>query len=197
MRKHSIPTKEKFDVLMDWLGPDREQAGEKYEHIRQSLIKLFSWRGFWNAEDLADETIDRVMKKLPELAETYSGDPALFFYGVARIVVLEQRPTKPVADSSLIESVIPAGGNNNSDDAEEVELLHDCLDKCLSELTPENRKLILDYYQEDKRAKIDFRREIAQKMGLEVENLRVRVFRIRASLHKCMDKCLSLAGPMQ
>ena len=68
---------ENFDALLSWLDPDRNRAGNKYEEIRQSLIKIFSWRGFKDAEDLTDETISRVTAKVLEVSRDFRGDPAV------------------------------------------------------------------------------------------------------------------------
>ncbi|HEX7772312.1 MAG TPA: sigma-70 family RNA polymerase sigma factor [Pyrinomonadaceae bacterium] len=190
MPKDLIPTKEQFDGLMAWLGASTEDPGDKYETIRQSLVKLFVWNGCWDAEDLADETIDRVMRKVPEIAIDYSGDPALYFYGVARVMLKERRRQKTISsESQMLESRVVITRSQQSDD-DEINRKFECLDECIAKLPADSRELILDYYQEEKRAKIDFRRQIAQRMGTDVENLRVRVFRIRASIYKCMEKCL-------
>jgi hypothetical protein len=78
-----------FDKLLGWLDSDRDLAGEKYEAIRRGLIKMFVRRGCPTAEELADETIDKVCQKLVEIADNYIGDPALFFYGVAKNIYRE------------------------------------------------------------------------------------------------------------
>src|SRR5580700_5918445 len=54
-------TRESLEVFLNYLDADRERAGEKYETIRQKLLTLFRCNGCWTAEDLADETIDRVI----------------------------------------------------------------------------------------------------------------------------------------
>jgi len=75
--------------MLDWLDTDRERAGSKYEAIRLRLIKIFTCRGCQAAEELADETINRVIARIVEIANGYQGDPALYFYGVAQKVFLE------------------------------------------------------------------------------------------------------------
>ena len=65
-----------FDALLEWLDPDREKAGQRYEVIRTGLIRIFVSNGLSDAEYYADEAIDRVIKRLPEFRETYVGDPA-------------------------------------------------------------------------------------------------------------------------
>lgn len=194
MHKHPNPPDENFKILLSWLGPTDEAAGAKYEHIRQSLVKLFVYNRCWDAEDLADETIDRVTKKITEVMKDYSGDPALYFYGVAKMMLKERHRQDPQrGDSQVLEFSVPAT-TPEADAVKELERRLECLERCVQELSEENRKLIMDYYQEEKRAKIDFRRKIAERLGIDLQALRVRVFRIRAALFKCMEKCLGPAA---
>ncbi len=77
------------------------------------------------------------------------------------------------------------------DDAEESgEADYECLDRCLQQLRPDERTLILSYYHEDKQAKIEHRKVLAQEMNIDVNALRVRVYRIRVRLEKCIEACL-------
>src|ERR1041384_3091240 len=170
MTKKRVLTQEHFDALLAWLSPNREQAGEKYEHIRHSLIKLYTWQGYSDAEDLADETINRVTFKLAELREGYVGDPALYFYGVARKMMAELH-RREAARASLREDELE--DRQPDDDVNEFEAVYECLDACIKKLSPANRKLVLRYYQKEKKAKIDFRREVAQQLGIEINNLRL------------------------
>src|SRR3712207_6798979 len=78
-----------FDRLLGWLGPDPESAGRKYELIRGRLIMMFRARRCLFAEDLADTTFERVARKLADLTAEFTGDPARYFYGVAKKVYLE------------------------------------------------------------------------------------------------------------
>ena len=64
-----------------------------------------------------------------------------------------------------------------------------CSSVCKS-LALDKRELILNYYAKEKQAKIDHRNELAQRFGISVETLRVRVFRIRESLAECIGRCL-------
>jgi len=197
MPKQQIPTKEKFGDLMIWLGSNAEDPGGKYEHIRQTLVKLFIWNGYWDAEDLADEAIDRVMRKIPKITIDYSGDPALYFYGVAKKILQERRRQDNLRRESQLESRLPADNNHQADYSDESDQKFECLAKCIQKLPPESRELIINYYQHEKRAKIDFRKQIAEKMDIDVESLRLKVFRIRGSLHKCIKKCLGKTALVQ
>src|SRR5689334_23839809 len=62
-----------FQELLDWLAPDPETAGQQYELIRQKLIALFQCRACAFPDELADETINRVVRKLPQIKPNYVG----------------------------------------------------------------------------------------------------------------------------
>lgn len=175
-----------FDALLAWLHPDREQAGARYEDIRHSLIHIFSWQGCCDAEDLADETISRVAKKVPELASNYSGDPALYFYGVAKKMRLEVSRRTPTDPSPALENLEAQAPVSEPDDAEDV---YECLEECLGKLSLKDRELVLLYHQQDQ-PKIDVRKALARRIGVNATNLRVKVHRIRAGLHKCIEHCV-------
>src|SRR5258708_14272607 len=81
---------ERFQRLLAWLDDDEDRAAQKYEHIRRTLIKVFVSQRFQMAEDLTDEVIDRVMRKLDVLAG-YKGDPSSYFHAVARNIIYEAR----------------------------------------------------------------------------------------------------------
>jgi RNA polymerase sigma factor (sigma-70 family) len=179
-------TEESFELLLEWLDSDRDQAGEKYERIRLRLIKIFTCRGCCEADDLADETMNRVAARLGEIVQTYSGDPALYFYGVAQKVHLEYMRKKAThyKSSDMEQSVRVA------DAATEIEEEYACLERCMQRLPRKDRQLVLEYYQEDKRAKIDHRKQLADQLGIAVNALRIRAHRIRLQLQECVQHCL-------
>jgi DNA-directed RNA polymerase specialized sigma24 family protein len=172
-------TQEAFERLLAWLDPDREQAGTKYEKIRLQLIKIFTCRGCTCPDDLADQTINRVGGKIQEIEAGYTGDHSLYFYGVARNVHLEyvrkrQIPAPP-----------PAPEPRNESDLE-----YECLDRCMQRLATTNRELILQYFLEEKQAKIDHRKALAQQMGIGSNALRIQIHRIRTGLRQCVMDCV-------
>jgi DNA-directed RNA polymerase specialized sigma24 family protein len=178
-------SQDNFDELLAWLHPNRDQAGKIYEDIRQRLIKIFTYRGSAVAEDLADETINRVAKKVHAIRSTYVGDPSLYFHGVARYVYLEsvKKTSDPLPPVLVGEPVVP----------QESELEYICLERCMSHLTPNNRELVLEYFQDEKRAKIEHRKELTQRLGITLNALRIRAHRVCASLKKCIRECLEAA----
>ena len=172
-----------FDKLLGWLGPDRDSAGRKYEEIRLKLIKIFARRGCVVAEELADETMDRVCYKAQRIVDDYIGDPALYFYGVAQNVYLEHIKKKPA------QLILPP-----PDPPEEKERRFACLHKCMEHLDPPSRELILLYYQHEKKAKIEHRRKLAERLDIALNTLRMRAHRIKESLQKCVRECVNQEG---
>jgi DNA-directed RNA polymerase specialized sigma24 family protein len=189
MIKDRSVNREAFDRMLAWLDSDRERAGQKYEEIRCGLIKIFVCQGCIDPEGLADETIDRVIQKVPEIAPNYAGNPALYFSGVARYILLEYKSR--MAQLRLLPHD-PL--RQIEEDDEDIEREYECLDHCIERLTPANRELILEYYRGEKRAMIENRKRLAEKMGVTLNALRVRVDRIRNNLQKCVANCLKQKG---
>lgn len=189
MKKGWVLTQEAFDKLLRWLDPDRERAAIKYEEIRTRLIKIFTCRGCSDAEELADETINRVAGKIDEIAPDYEGDPALYFYKVAHWVHQEdiRRKTRQV---DLSPKAAAAQAANSTSMQADYEADYECLERCLGGLPAANRKLVLEYYQQERQAKIDHRKRLAEDLGIAVNALRIRAHRIRRALEGCVHDCL-------
>ena len=190
-----VLTPESFDGLLAWLDPNRDHAAEIYEEIRSGLIKRFRQLGCQDGEDLANETFDRVAKKLPQIAPVYKGDRAPYFFSVA-YYVHKERQRKPVVksltndDSSSEELPDPNPWYDNDDDDRDDELLDECLKQCLERLSHSNREMILQYYRGERNVKIKLRKELAAQMGIKVGNLRLKAQRIRVDLKKCILDCM-------
>src|SRR5204862_1836932 len=66
----------------------------------------------------------------------------------------------------------------------------ECLEFCLEQLSPTDRETIITYYLEAKRARIDLRQGLTERLGVTNNALRVRAHRIRKNLEKCIILCL-------
>lgn len=184
-------TEESFNFFLSWLSTDRDAAGKKYEDIRRRLIVMLHARGCGRAEEAADESINRFIRRLPELDKSYEGDPVPYLCVIARRVHLEFVKKEPEALPEDFDKFSP---QDKEQDRQE-ELMHGCLDRCLNELDLRSRELLLDYYQEDKQAKIDFRKKLASKMGLAASALRLKLHRLRGRLECCVNECLGDSLP--
>lgn len=174
-------TREKFANFLEWLSPEREQAGEEYERLRFRLCTFFGQRRCGFADELADETINRVILKISE--ERVESKIA-YCYGVARNVYrewLRKQRTHLDIDDVAIATPVP----------EEQSFSSECLDKCLGELTPETRTLLLDYFSEAKLAKIKLHQRISKRLQTSQTALRMRVMRSKQKLKICVQECMA------
>lgn len=167
----------KFHKLLAWLGKDNKSAVQKYQSIRKTLTRKLYARGCDEAEELADETIDRVTKQIDVLAVNYVGDPSLYFNGVAKNVFLEstRRPmTIELTDKIPYKKL----------ETQHLEKQSQHLAKCLKQLSAEDAKLVIEYYKKDKAEKIKHRKQMAEHLEISMPALRVKIFRIRKNLQK-------------
>ena len=182
MKKQREINPEAFEKMLIWLDEDRDIAGQKYEAMRLRLIKIFDYRRCLNSEELADLTFDRVLKKFEENGVPVDAVPAAYFCRVAAFIHRENL-RKPVAVELPDDVAL--------DEKEEgFEPYYECLKKCLKKLSAEKHRLIIGYYEEEKRAKIDFRQKLAQSIGIPLKKLHSRIFRIRTSLQQCVLNCV-------
>ena len=186
-------TPEGFDALLAQLNSDRDRAGEIYETIRRKLVRLFEWRGCGSPEDLADETINRVARRLAEGVELRSSDPYGYFCGVAHLVYKEVMRRASREHRALVE-----GGGwpspSFNDDSEPSDRRLDCLRQCLGQLAPDQRDLVLRYHQgktEQGENNIRHRQKLADEAGIPMNALRIRVHRLSRKLESCVHTCLS------
>jgi RNA polymerase sigma factor (sigma-70 family) len=154
--------------------------------MHRRLAGYFDRKNCELPDDLADETLNRVMRRFHENASVSGTPPARYCYIVAKFVFLEhlRRPKRAESDLELLQRIPASAGMPNKD-----ENLLDRLDCCLQKLDPRDRALILEYYVGEQRAKIESRRNIAAKLGLTVNAVSIRACRIREKLEACMKTC--------
>jgi hypothetical protein len=180
MNKDWELTEEQFYRLLEWLDPDQEIAANKYGLIQSRLVRFFATRGRVDPENLADQTINIVTVKVDDLSD-YVGDRCLYFLGVAKFVDLQEMrnrnrtppPPLPTPDPVQLE-------------AEDV-----CLSRCLEELNDDERQLVIDYEEGEKQERIRLRKELARKLDITVNALRIKICRIHSRLRKCLEQCLN------
>ena len=178
-------TQEAFDKLLVALGGDRDSAAQKYLEIRSNLVRFFEWRGCSFPEDHADETINRIAKRVMEGEEilNYSG----YAVGVARLLLLEINKGRQREQLALAEIGQASEVYEEKDDGEHRLV---CLRSCLETLTTDNRDLILQYYQGEKGEKIQNRKKLMDQLGIPVNTLRMRALRVRERLQSCVEECV-------
>ena len=133
-------------------------------------------------------TISRVTARLAEIRDGYVGEPARYFFGVARFVVMEAVRRKEIATD--VAPPLPVVVDAHTPE-------YDCLLKCLKFLSEQKRELILDYYVYEGHDKVEFHKLMAEELGITEGALRGRAFHLRANLEKCILKCVETTKPKQ
>lgn len=175
-------TAERFAHFLTWLDPDMGQAVAEYERLRYRLTTFFTSRRCLFADELADEVIDRIACKIDsEIIENKRS----YAFGIARNVFLEylrrERSHVNIDDISVASKPVN----------EDPEVISRHLEKCLEELPVENRRLILNYMSESKRAKIDLHKQISKSLNTSQTALRMKILRIKKQLRSCLDGCMA------
>jgi DNA-directed RNA polymerase specialized sigma24 family protein/DNA-binding MarR family transcriptional regulator len=179
-----------FDKLLETLNPDRDLAGEAYVRLRYKLIAYFRRRGSTFPEDLADDTLDRVARRLFRGGIIITNLDA-YCLGVAKYVLLEYgRESMRKVDLTEVSEIEVYWGEPEERIAHDQRL--ECFQRCLQQLSPSDRELLIQYYEGDQSAKVENRELIAAKLGITLPSLRVRVYRLRAKMEACAKKCLEV-----
>lgn len=179
--------------MLKWLDPDPDRAAKLRVLIHRRLTSYFERNHCPDAEELADNTIDRVGKLLLEGKNVPSNNHDGYLLRVAFHIHQEHRRKHRTTDP-LPDHLEPRDPNTLPGDTSErlkKERLHKYLDECLEALPPESRIMLLEYYSEDKTLKIDTRDRMAKRLGIAGGALRNRIWRLRNNLRECIAEHLS------
>ena len=189
-------TKLAFDRLLEWLDDGSDSNGETYLEMHRRLVSYFDRRNRQSADELADETLNRISKTLQKDGAIATKPPARYCYVVAKFVLLEdirreQRHVRlveqPAFRASTRQGERLAPFDKGPDDTQEQRL--ECLERCLHTLSAEQRELIVEYYSDGRSQKIERRREMAKRLGITMNALGIRACRIRNTLEACVEAC--------
>lgn len=195
LKKDWVSSPEAFRRLLEWLNGGSDPDGERYLEVRRRLVTYFDRKGCLLSDELADETLNRIARKLEEKGEITEVSPLHYCYIVGKFVFLETiRRNKAVQDGTLeLTMSDPLGTAHTWDihvrEVEDKEKVFDCLERCLDKLPQGDRELILEYYRGEQRAKIERRSEMAARLGVTMNALTIRACRIRTKLETCVKAC--------
>ncbi len=184
-------TKEDFGTLLKWFSSDEKIAAEKYEEIRDGLIRYFHFKGCSDPINLTDETFNRVTNKINSLDLSKDVKKITIFYGFAYNIYREYLRDLERNEIELIPDIVFQEGSNEITELNEENNLLECLENCLNELDENDKKIVIKYYNKEKKEKIELRKELAEQLELTANALHVKVHRLKASLKKCINKCLN------
>lgn len=172
-----------FRQLLRFFDPDPDLAGVRYRDLHARVVKFFQWQGVPEAEEHADEVLDRLLRKIGagEVIANVNG----YAIAIARCVFLEWRK-RSERHAEVLRLVASAAAEEAPVGDDDGERLQQCFSECLSALSATHREIILRYYTGERRTKIEARRELAQSLGIDLNALRVRAHRIRMQLETCV-----------
>jgi DNA-directed RNA polymerase specialized sigma24 family protein len=165
-----------FTKLFQLLEPDAQSIEEGFQRCRYKLFKFFAWRHCEDPDNLADETISRLLKNVRAGQEILADNPYSYVYAIASNLFKEYLRAKKkggvlVDIDEVRETPVAA-------------VVDDCQKQCLEQLSQEKRELLARYYLDD-----DERDAIAQEQGLSLNALRLQVHRIKHGLRRCREDC--------
>lgn len=179
-----------FRRLLEWLDQGNDSRGERYVEIRDRLVSYFGRRNCPAPDDLADETLNRVARRLEEQNTIDDVGPAHYCYIVARFVLLEslrEREREATALSDIragVRATHPPDGA-----AVQRERTMACLERCLAASSAAERELIQEYYRTDEGAAKVQRKRLAERLGVTQNSLAIRAWRLRQRLERCVREC--------
>jgi RNA polymerase sigma factor (sigma-70 family) len=156
-----------------------EHAGYDWESIHSRIVAFFAHRWRMDADDLAQETMVRVLKRLGE-GQVINGPDGFvkFVHGCARNVLHEHRRERERSQMEVAvdetESNVPWRREGSPEN-----LL--AMREALSKLTEEERTCLF-------RAEVESGEKVAKEMGIHLRTLRVRVFRARRRLEALLNE---------
>jgi DNA-directed RNA polymerase specialized sigma24 family protein len=178
-----------FDRLLATLDEDRESAGERYEELRQRLVFFFEKRGCRTAPECADETLNRVAKKIAGGEEIRN--LTSYCLGVAHNVLHEywDGPHRAWADLDEVTPLQagvanPLAEDRKREEEEQTRRQAGCMRECLARLPATERELITQYSTSGDRPRL------AAQLAITLNALRIRINRIRDKLRQCVIDCL-------
>jgi DNA-directed RNA polymerase specialized sigma24 family protein len=188
-----------FQRLLDWLDEGASSDGQKYLEMRRRLVAYFDRKNCPMPDELADETLNRVARRLEEEGAIETDAPARYCYIVARFVFMEHlretRKDNALANDLRRQSHAAALSAPETDDERKLkEQRLNCLERCLNKLESASREVIARYYVGTARVKIERRRALAEELGVTMNALSIRACRIRDKLEACVRECVGAGG---
>jgi DNA-directed RNA polymerase specialized sigma24 family protein len=196
LKKLWIQTPGAFHQLLTWLDEGVGSDGERYLEMRRRLVSYFGRKRCLSPDELADETFNRVSRKLEQQGAITDASPARYCYIVAKFVFLEylrgaEHRQVSFDEMQGVPDALPrpvaVGADRGAVDA--AERRFDCLDRCLQQLAAYDRALILEYYSGDEGRRIEHRRQMSARLGLSPNAFTIRACRIRGILEACLNAC--------
>lgn len=163
-----------FYRLLEALDRHPGRAAERYVLLARRLATFFETRGAYRPDECADRTLEIAGRRLAggEQVDNISA----YCEGIARLLLMESRRRRE-RDRAVLQEL--AAGRRHREPQEEH---RDNFDRCLESLPERSRELILAYYGGVGGGRSADRRELADRLGIPLNALRIRAHRVRAKM---------------
>jgi DNA-directed RNA polymerase specialized sigma24 family protein len=175
-----------FEKFLDYLAPNREEAGARYEKLRRAAIRYFIRYHAPDPEACADETLRRLQQLIAAGRAIHHIE--YFIIGVARKVQLQDRMRRQQREVELPEGESENPGASPLKQLEE-QFERKCWAECWQALSDEERDL-LDQYGLGSQHDKESREALAARCGLTRGNLRRKVHGVKKKLRECFNERL-------
>jgi DNA-directed RNA polymerase specialized sigma24 family protein len=173
-----------FDQLFLLLEPEAQFVDVGFRRCRHKLVKFFAWKHCADPDDLADETISRLLKNIGAGLQISSQNPYSYVYAIAGNVFKEHARSRGKVVSMVTLEEVPEPTVPDAIDESYV--------YCLGQLEPAQRELLREYYLENNRPE-----DVAEKHELSLNALRLQIHRIKLSLRRCRDNYKKQTGEVE
>jgi DNA-directed RNA polymerase specialized sigma24 family protein len=166
--------------ILKRLHPDSAEAERQLLKIQRKLVNFFEWNLRHSAEDLAQETLRRVMDRLRDPAANIYVPIEFFCIGVARNVLKEARKAKPETpvDSEMLDSLQQLASSSYSTPYEE-RVYDELLSQCRRVVREEDIELIQEW-------EYTTAAELARRFSTTEGAIRIRIYHIRRKLREVL-----------
>jgi DNA-directed RNA polymerase specialized sigma24 family protein len=178
-------TPESFDQLLNALSPDRREAAAAYAKLRDALVRFFQLKGDFAPETAADATLDRVAVKISESVKI--DNLTRYSFGVARFIFLERLHSRKKEKIAAEGFYTTNNLQKNPEESDDFSPFRECF-----EGLPRDENILMQTYFADLSYEklIAQRQESAKQYNISLENLRLKIFRLRRRLNDCVRRKL-------
>lgn len=173
---------ESLQRLVDFFSLKDSDVDFSYNELRESLIAFFRLKGDTDPETAMDLTLDRVADKVTQGVEIE--DLKKYSIAVARFIFLERMTCikrEHRAAAEFYSNKIAEQTENDEPDRQ-MQARRDCFEI----LADEEKCLLRNYFAELPFSKLNERRfQICAENKISLNNLRLKIFRLRQRLEKC------------
>ena|SRR5687767_1269404 len=180
-----------------------DNDSDRLLRCREKLIRRFILEFRDDAEDLANETLKRVLRDLERDKTQLTTSIEAFISGFATNIIHEARKQSSRRDVPLDDLAAEKEPCSMSPEelllaCSEEEDLRTCLKQCLDELHRSDREMLISYYDLEVAEKLKAARQrIARSLGFTISQLRKRTFKLRKELEACIKNCVARRNRIQ